>query len=193
MFWHFANREPRPSVLATEKGVKKMLPFPRSQTGGLGCSHFLDDGMKQLMISSLLCSSRHWPGPEPLLAAWILTACWSCFLCVEICCLSWGAPAQWVPTILRSTFTLKTRDPELLSGATQYLQSPRKGNQGSPLVAKWVGKGGWVLVCFKTCWLWVTEFYKLLGDTWPWSLSICSFAVIPWESNWVTASPSTSW
>ncbi|KAJ8785339.1 hypothetical protein J1605_007351 [Eschrichtius robustus] len=31
--------------------------------------------MKQLMVSSLLCSSRHWPGPEPLLATGILTAC----------------------------------------------------------------------------------------------------------------------
>ena len=74
------------------------------------CAHLIDEEMKELMVSSFLSSSQHWCGPEPLLAAWILTACWSFFPCVEICCLSWEAPSQWVLTTCRSFFTLKTKD-----------------------------------------------------------------------------------
>lgn len=123
----------------------------------------LDGEMKQLMVSSLLCSSRRCPGPEPLLAAWILTACWSCFQCVEIFCPFWGAPAQWVPNTRRSTFMVKTKDPGLLSQTVQH-QSPRSKSQRSPLVAKGVGKmGGYQHALYKTCWLWVSEFHKAAG------------------------------
>ena len=37
------------------------------------------------------------------------------------------------------------------------------------------------------------NFIKLPGDTWPWLFHICSFIGVPWESNWITTSPSTNW
>ena len=39
----------------------------------------------------------------------------------------------------------------------------------------------------------IVNFIKLPGDTWPWSFHICSFIGVPWESNWITTSPSTNW
>lgn len=82
-------------------------PFPGLRQLDWTHTSLLNADMKQLMVSSFFCSSRHWPGPERLLAAWILTACWSCFPCVGICSPSWGAPAQWVPNAHRLIFTLK--------------------------------------------------------------------------------------
>lgn len=146
------------------------------------------------MVSPLYSFSRRWPGPEPRLAAWILTACWSCFLCVEICCLSWEAAAQWVPTMCRSTFTLKTRGSGLLIRTAQH-HVPRNGSQMSPLVTEGVSMRGWVLACSMLRHVapgWV-NFLKLPGDTWSWSFYICSFVGAPWESNWITTLLSTSW
>ena len=118
-------------------------------------AHLIDEEMKQLMVSSLICSSQRWP--EPLLAAWILTACWSFFPCVKIYCLSWEAPSQWVLTTCRSFFTLKTKDAVHLSRPAQH-QTPRNGSQRSPLgdeARGWARVGRyWHALC-NTCWLYI--------------------------------------
>jgi hypothetical protein len=71
-----------------------LCPFAGLRQRDEASTYLLDTEIKPSSVSSLLCSRRHWLWPEPLLAAWILTAWWSWFLCVAICCPSWGAPAQ---------------------------------------------------------------------------------------------------
>uniref|UniRef100_A0A8C0I5M9 NADPH oxidase 1 n=1 Tax=Balaenoptera musculus TaxID=9771 RepID=A0A8C0I5M9_BALMU len=62
-------------ILSSLYLIKFWTDCPGLRQGDWAHAHLQDEEMKQLMVSSLLCSSRHCPGPEPLLATCILTAC----------------------------------------------------------------------------------------------------------------------